>query len=387
MEASLRAGSTRHVLAVLVALIAIAIAIPTAGADANHRPSHNNHSHKHKGKNKGKVPADFFGISAQHPDHGDFVGMGKAGFGTYRASINWAAVQPTRDGAYNWAQPDAEIRSATENGLRPVPVVYGMPSFIHAPSPQNLYPPVSDADLSEWQDFTEAVAARYGPGGTFFDSNPGVDDLPVKTWIIWNEQNVEFNWRPKPDAAQYAELVERADAGISAVDPKADLVLGGMFGYPGGDLSVDAPKYLRDFYKVKGIKRHFEAVNVHPYGHGGLPDVKKQITDLRRVAKRAGDGKTGTYIGEIGWASSGPKRSDLVVGKKGQAKILKRTLQLLIKKRKSWKVDGVLIYAWRDFPSGEIGCDWCSGAGLVKQNRKPKPSLRAVQKLIRSHVK
>ena len=156
---------------------------------------------------------------------------------------------------------------------------------------------------------------------------------------------------------------------------------------PAATLSVDAPKYLRDFYKVKGIAKHFEAVNVHPYGHGGLPDVKKQITDLRAVAKQAGDRKVGTYIGEIGWASSGPKRSDLVVGKKGQARILKKTFQLLIKKRKAWKVDGVLIYAWRDFPSGEIGCDWCPGAGLVTQNRKPKPALRAIQQLIRSHVK
>ena len=52
-------------------------------------------------------------------------------------------------------------------------------------------------DLSEWQDFTEALAARYGPGGTFFDSNPGVDDLPIKTWIIWNEQNVAVQLAPE----------------------------------------------------------------------------------------------------------------------------------------------------------------------------------------------
>ena len=354
--------------------MAIVFAVPTAAADA-------------KLEAKAKVPADFFGISAQHPDQGDFVGMGKAGFGTYRAPINWAAVQQTRDGGYNWAQPDAEVRAATENGLRPVPVVFGTPGFVHAPTPQELYPPVSDQDLSEWQDFTKALAARYGPGGTFFDSNPGVDDLPIKTWIIWNEQNVQSNWRPKPDAARYAKVVERADAGISAIDPKADLVLGGMFGYPGGAHSVGASKYLRQFYKVKGIASHFEAVNVHPYGRGGLPDVKKQITDLRTVAKQAGDRKVGTYIGEVGWASTGPKRSDLVVGKQGQAKILKKTLQLLIKKRNAWRVDGVLIYAWRDFPAGEIDCDWCPGAGLVKQNRKPKPALRAVQQLIRSYVK
>ena len=198
---------------------------------------------------------------------------------------------------------------------------------------------------------------------------------------------MQSNWRPKPDAARYAKLVERADAGISAIDPKADLVLGGMFGYPGGDLSVDAPKYLRDFYKVKGIAKHFEAVNVHPYGHGGLPDVKRQITDLRRWRSGPATARWGPTSARSAGRRAGPKRSDLVVGKKGQARILKKTFQLLLKKRKAWKVDGVLIYAWRDFPSGEIGCDWCPGAGLVTQNRKPKPALRAIQKLIRSHVK
>ena len=291
----------------LVALIVIVIAIPIAAADAKPRT---------------KVSADFFGISAQHPDPGDFQGMGAAGFGTFRASINWRAVQSSRDGAYDWTQPDQEIRSATESGLRPVPVVFGTPSFVHPPVSQNLYPPTSKEDLAEWQDFTRALAARYGPGGDFFDANPDVEQLPIKTWIIWNEQNVEFNWRPKPSPVQYAKLIKQADLGISAVDPKAKLVLGGMFGYPGGDLSMKAPRYLRQFYRVKGVKRHFEAVNVHPYGHGGLPDVKNQIGDLRSVMKAAGDRNAQIYIGEIGWASTGPPRSGLVVGAKGHARSL-----------------------------------------------------------------
>ena len=187
-----------------------------------------------------EVPADFFGISAELPVAGDFDGMGNAGFGAYRVPIIWFSVQADDSTDSIRLEPSRTRRSGMplENGLRPVPVVFGTPSFVHDFTPQNLYPPTSKEDLSQWQDFTEALVIRYGPGGAFFAENPEVEELPVKDWIVWNEQNVEFNWRPKPDPREYAKVVERADAGISAVDPDAKLVLGGMFGYPGGKYSV-----------------------------------------------------------------------------------------------------------------------------------------------------
>ncbi len=333
-----------------------------------------------------KVSADFFGISAEIPVAGDFDGMGNAGFGSYRVPILWSSIQQTSDGEYDWTLPDSEIRHATENGMRPVPVVFGTPSFVHEFTPQNLYPPTSREDLGEWQDFTEALVVRYGPGGTFFEENPEIEELPVKDWIIWNEQNVEWNWRPKPDPREYAKVVERADAGISAVDPDAKLVLGGMFGYPGGTHSVWAAKYLRAFYRVKGVEKHFDSVNVHPYGRD-LATVKVQIKKLRSVMRKARDRKAGIYIGEIGWSSAGPKRNELVVGSTGQAETLKKALKFLVKKRRAWKIGGVLIYAWRDFPAGLIGCEWCPGAGLVKESGEPKPALLSVMNVIGSSVR
>jgi hypothetical protein len=333
-----------------------------------------------------KAPSEFFGISAEHPSESDFAGMGSAGFGAYRVPVNWSSIQATRDGGYDWAGLDAQIRFATENGLRPVPVVFGTPGFVHATTQQKLYPPVSRDDLNEWQDFNEALATRYGPGGDFFDENPDVETLPVITWIEWNEQNVQNNWRPKPDPRQYAKLVQAADKGLSAAQPKAEVVLGGMFGYPRGNRSIKAKKFLKKLYAVKGFAKHFDAVNVHPYGHD-LGDVKKQIEDLRSVMKKAHDRNGGIYVGEVGWASSGPHRSDLVLGKKGQAKTLKKVLNFTLDKRRKWKIGGVLIYAWRDFPAGEISCLWCPGAGLVDQGGSPKPALDAVEKVIRANVR
>ena len=91
-----------------------------------------------------------------------------------------------------------------------------------------------------------------------------------------------------------------------------------MFGYPKNDPSPTAVKFLRELYAVKGIEKHFDAIGVHPYG-SGVSTVKTQIKEARKAAKRAGDGNVGILVGELGWASSGPKSAEEVVGSKGQA--------------------------------------------------------------------
>ncbi len=330
------------------------------------------------------APSDFFGIFAEGPTSKDFKGMGKAGFGTYRVPVNWAAVQHTRKDGYDWSQPDQGVFSAAQNGMRPTLIVYGTPRFVHKASDKGLYGPTDKADLKAWRKFSEALARRYSPNGDYFDAVPQIDHLPVKTWIAWNEQNSKNNWLPKPDPRAYGKVVENFDKGISKVDPKAKIVLGGMYGFPRDPKSMKSAKFLAKLYKVKGIEKHFDAINAHPYG-SGVSDVKQQIGDLRSVSKRAGDGNVGLVVGELGWASKGPARSESVVGKQGQAKRLRDGLKLLTKKRNSWNVLGAFVYAWRDFPAGQLACNWCPWAGLVTKKSKPKPALKAVKKVIRTN--
>jgi len=329
-----------------------------------------------------KVPSDFFGIFAEAPSKGEFKDMGKAGFGTYRVPVNWASIQKTKNGDYDFSQSDYGVYYAAKHHMRAVPVVYGTPRFIHKSSSKGLYGPTSKSDLKEWQQFCEALAKRYSPQGYYFNVFPEIDRLPVKNWIVWNEQNSKNNWLPKADPSEYAKAVVKADKGFSSVDPKAGIVLGGMYGFPRDSKSMKADKFLAKLYRTKGIEKHFDAVNSHPYGHD-VGDVKKQIGDLRSTAKKAGDGNVGLYVGELGWASSGPSKSESVVGKQGQAKRLRDGLKLLARKRKAWNVGGVFVYTWKDFQAGQLACLWCPGAGLVTKSGKAKPALHAVEKVIK----
>lgn len=350
----------RTTLITLLALLALAL---PAGAEA-------------------KVGSGFFGSAAVEPTDADFAGMADTGFGVYRFELSWRVIQKTRKGGYDWAYVDARMAQTARAGMTPSVIVYGTPRFV-SKSPDGFFPPTdSKRNLNEWRDFLKAAARRYGTDGTFWRDNPTLPKASVRQWIVWNEQNARAFWRPRPDPRDYAKLVEASDRALSAVDHKAQIVLGGMFGYPHDHRSKSAVEFLRQLYRVRGIAKHFDAINVHPYG-SGVATVRKQVSQARKVARQAGDRGVDTLVGELGWASSGPSKSEEVVGAKGQAKRLKQGLELLVRNRRKWNVIGVYVYLWRDF-SMPTSCLWCPGAGLVELDGTPKPARDSVRNVIRA---
>lgn len=359
-----RRGSARAVVIVtaLIALLAgLITAVPASAAK--------------------KAPDDFFGMFAETSEEKDFKGPGKAGFGAFRVAINWGAIQHTRNGAYDWSSADRGVYYSAKYGMRPTLVIFGSPGFV-GKSRKGFVAPHRKRDLREWKDFAAAAAARYGRHGDFFEAYPKLDDYKVKTWVAWNEQNATNFWAPKPDPRDYARLLKSFSRGVRSEDRKATIVTGGMYGSPRSDDSLNAPRFLRKMYRVKGVKKHFDAVGLHPYDPT-IRQVKRQIRSARKVMRKAGDRRAGIFVGELGWASSGPRRNRLVVGKRQQAKMLSKSLKLMLKKRRQWRIIGAYVYTWRDF-SRETSCPWCPGAGLVKENGRKKPALRAVKKVLRS---
>lgn len=325
------------------------------------------------------VPPRFFGVFAESPATGEFDAMAAAGFRTYRVPVNWGRIQPTRDGDYDFSRLDEQMSALAQAGMRPLPVVYGTPFFVHAPTEEpgqrvEVHPPVARADLVEWRRFNAALARRYGPGGEL-DRDPDLPGYrPVREWIIWNEQNATFNWMPRPRPVRYARVVRFAQAGITRVNRRAEIVLGGMFGYPLASRSIDASRYLKRLYAIRGFKRRFDAVNVHPYAARATLAID-QVREARRVMNRAGDRRTPIVVGEIGWPSHGG------IGHSGQAKRLGNFLRRALDRRRRWRIDAVLIYVWRDVDT-VASCLWCPTAGLVAADGTPKPALTRISGII-----
>jgi len=311
-------------------------------------------------------PHEFFGVSAVEPDAGDFQGMRESRVGTYRVMVGWPVVQHSPNGPLDWSAPDREIAGAVANGLQPLAFLYGSPRFAAA---EEAAPPLGAQQ--SWEQFVEAAVRRYGPGGGFWAEHPELAPRPVRVWQVWNEQNAEFFWRPTPSPVDYATFLRGTSTAIRRADPTADVALGGMYGYPNGSRSIDLKPFLKRLYRVRSVRRYFDAVAVHPYG-GSLRVFRNQVKDTRKVMNRNRDRKVPLLVTEMGWSTDGPPDWPIVTTPAGQAKRLKRAVQWLLERRRRWKVTHAVWFAWRDFE--QQLCGWCGGAGLLNLDGSPKPA-------------
>lgn len=327
-----------------------------------------------------RAPEDFFGLIAVGSKASDVEGMATLGAGTYRVEISWRGVERTPNGGYNWNSPDLRYKQAAEAGLRPVPIVFGMPEWLGNRG-KNVRPPVKTGrQRRAWKDFTAALVRRYGPGGNFWRAHDELDRrLARRDLIVWNEQNAKPYWGPKPKPAQYARLLKMTRQGVDRTQPKTKLIVGGMYGFPNKP-GIKAETFLRKLYKKRKSKKLIDGVALHPYS-GRFKGVKKQVRGARRVINKAGDRSARIYIGETGWASGGPRGNKLVKTKRKQKQLLNRTFRLFLKKRRGWRIESVFWFTYRDYTE-DPNCLWCPEAGLVDQDGKRKPAGRAFRRLV-----
>ena len=333
------------------------------------------------------APKKFFGVMPQTAlTDEDFTRMGEAKVGTLRFEISWYGSDPTAAaGDYNFATIDATMTKLAQQGIEPLPFVFGTPAWAAKLDGQSCngakcitFAPSKGRGLKAFKAFMADLVERYGPDGAFWTENPSLPKNPITEWQIWNEQNSDTFYSPKPNPAAFVKLMKAADAGIASVDPSAEVIMGGMFVSPrqGQKPSYFSYDFLDEVYDVKGASKYFDAVSAHPYA-AKLKTVAEQVDLLRQSMKEGGDANADLYITEIGWASTGSK-NPLVRGEKGQAQRLKQAFKYFLKKRNSFNLQTVVWYSWRDNASADVGlCAWCPGSGLVTEDLTAKPALDA----------
>lgn len=309
----------------------------------------------------------------------DLRRLGNSHVTTVRWGFRWIRVEPTR-GDYNWDVTDKIIGDLANRGIRVLPAMTSPPAWAAAAD----RPPLKTQRARKgWRKFLREAASRYGPKGDFWRgdyeaAHPDGPRRPIKTWQIWNEQNLKRGAQyVKP--RKYRKLVGLSHKAITRVDRKARIVLGGMPGY----VQTKAWAYLKALYKKRKFKRKFDAVAVHPYS----PDVKHvfvQLKRLRNVMRQAHDRRGGLWITELGWGSKRPSRGEPInKGPKGQKRLLKKTFTRLKHQRKRYNLKHAYWFDWRDEPRGTRACSFCTTSGLFRHSQKPKPAWRAFKKVTR----
>jgi hypothetical protein len=340
------------------------------------------------------VPANFFGVVPQSSlSQEQFRTLKKGGVKEMRVAMLWGAIQPTRGGAENWGEFDALAERAAKSGIELLPFVIGAPTWAvpnanvpGAPgtkAPARL--PVAGTAGKAWSNFLKAAVARYGSDGTFWSENPTVPAKPVKAWQIWNEPNFKY-FVAHPNPAEYGKLVKLSSAAIKSVDPRAQVVLGGLFAKPAGARYLKGKRvvhatspnwfgsyFLERMYKANpGIKSRFQGVALHPYV-ARYRQLPPEIEELRGVMQRSGDAAKGLWVTELGWSSEAPQGPSNVfaVGSAGQARELKGAFSLLKKDAAKFRLRHVYWFSVDDAPAT---CNFCNGSGLFKKGFVPKKS-------------
>ena len=104
--------------------------------------------------------------------------------------------------------------------------------------------------------FSAKVAARYKG--------------KVNAWEIWNEPNETRFWRPAPDPAGYARLLNLTYEAIKQVNPAATVILGGLSTHCANSADYMTWRTFMDgFYRAGGAR--FDAFAIHPYYANNRP--------------------------------------------------------------------------------------------------------------------
>jgi polysaccharide biosynthesis protein PslG len=335
-----------------------------------------------------KAPKGFFGIT----DGGavsvpDYQKMHDVKVRSKRLSINWKVIEP-QPGSFNWSHIDSQVNGLAQNGMSPVFVFWGAPEWATGSS-NAAVPPLKGSALQAWKAFVKTAVKRYKKGGVFWKSHPTVPEKPAKTWQIWNEPNLAKYFAKKgspsrlaPHAPKaYAKFVKASDKSVHKADKHATLILAGLSS-GANSKGLKPEKFIKKFLKVKKVTKHFDAAALHPYAPN-IKSYESRINKFRKALKKGGAKKKPLWLTEVGWGSA-KNGQGLNKGKAGQAKLLKKSFKTTLEKRKKWKIEHLYWFDWRDPPKGApAGCSFCTTAGLLKNNSKPKPAFKQFKKFTR----
>lgn len=335
---------------------------------------------------QGKLPRGFVGTVSEDVFAGEFtyqrptLGQQRvAGVTLLRQNFDWKYIERVR-GVFDFSMTDRFVLAAAKEGIEVMPLLFGEPAWASSRPPGNTdratFPPRRVGDFAR---YAAAVAMRYGPKGSLWLEHPGVNPRPVRAYQVWNEPNLPIFWGSRPNPKRYASLLRASHRALHQVQPKAKLVSAGM---PKSRQGMPLRTFIRRMYAA-GARKSVDVLGVNPYAPS-LKGIEKQLREARNSLPRRAR-KTPLWITEIGWASGGPPTKGRRVGARQQAVLVDRVFRNLAKRRKAWRLQGIVYYAWRDNPVYPGGKDfWGLHTGLYHLDGTPKPAALALRRVTRT---
>lgn len=216
----------------------------------------------------------------------DYENLQNAGVSMVRSDLDWEDVEVTAD---NFAIPSdilAGIEEANSHNIDTIVVFnsHTWPSFYEYTG-TSLHPnsgfPRTDAQIAEFVEYVEYVVTALKGKVTYYE--------------LFNETN--FMSYSICTGAEYVKLLKYVYPAIKAIDPDANLVMGGPSGYS---------LYYIETILAAGGADYLDYICTHPYVYPSSPESAGFDTDLNSlntIIARYTDKAMPIIFSEIGWSS------------------------------------------------------------------------------------
>ena len=295
-----------------------------------------------------------------------FAGAKDVGATWTRLPFSWKDIEKT-PGVFTWQAADQQVANALAAGVAVLGTITYTPDFANHPDcPDHPCAPAPSM-YDDFARFSAKVAVRYKG--------------KVDAWEIWNEPNETRFWRPAPDPAGYAQLLDLTYETIKHYNPAAKVVLGGLSTHCANSADYMTWRTFMDgFYRAGGAR--FDAFAIHPYysnNHPMHPTACNPFYNLpttKFYLNAHGDGHAKIWITEFGY-KTGSRTGTVTPTVQGER--LKEALGQVVKW--SW-VERMFVFAWMDFRA--VGFDYIYSWGLNDRFGNAKVSRGMLRSYVRS---
>lgn len=297
-----------------------------------------------------------------------------------RWTLLWKNIEPDRDlppgsAEYRWAAADATFDRTVARGMRNLMIIGTSPPWANGSANNPWVVPQTTAAVNAWAG---EVAEFAGDAAAHF-AGDGATGL---MWEVWNEPNEVYFWQhptmgtnyrmTSANRSHYAILFKRVQAALLAVDPTAQVALGGITGL-GATCCLEGSEYVAGLIDQDGVDPDY--VGVHSYVDSSRApetcvEFQRNFTNtglVRRVLDQRGRSDVPLWLTEWGWSSA-------TVGESTQAAYIRRGLEMIRDRRMSC---GGTAPADHRISVSTLFLDIDTASfseGLFRQNLSEKPS-------------
>ena len=170
-----------------------------------------------------------------------------------RIDIYWSDIETAGPGTSGWDDSriqrlDAFLTEARRRHIQVLATVLGTPCWASADPNGDCNGNLPPSRPQDFSAFLSPLIQHVGD--------------EIKYYEFWNEPNIPRFWA-HPNAIAYAALLKSAYVAVKTINPSLE-VLAGATSY--ADLA-----FINAMYGA-GAKGNFDALSIHPYTDGGMPD-------------------------------------------------------------------------------------------------------------------